>query len=245
MRRGSFLLGRAVGLLGAAMLMAGSLAFAQTTVDLEPAQDNTLYNETASDLSNGAGMHCFAGRNNQAGVRRALTRFDIAGSVPEGATILSVELTITVTSAPPDAPDATLELHRALADWGEGASDAPMSESQGAPAQPGDATWRHRFFDADLWTTEGGDFEPIASGSLVAGEEAVYTFASAAGMVADVQGWLDDPSTNFGWIMTGDESANGTIKRFDSRTHPTVANRPRLTVIYTTPASVDHWTIYE
>ena len=26
-------------------------------------------------------------------------------------------------------------------------------------------------------------------------------------MVADVQGWLDNPATNFGWLMLGDESA--------------------------------------
>ena len=36
-------------------------------------------------------------------------------------------------------------------------------------------------------------------------------------MVADVQGWLDNPASNFGWLMLGDESTNLTAKRFDTR----------------------------
>ena len=32
-----------------------------------------------------------------------------------------------------------------------------------------------------------------------------YTWSSAQ-MVADVQGWLDNPASNFGWLMLGDES---------------------------------------
>ena len=36
-------------------------------------------------------------------------------------------------------------------------------------------------------------------------------------MVADVQGWLDNPASNFGWLMLGDETAIVTAKRFDTR----------------------------
>ena len=52
-------------------------------------------------------------------------------------------------------------------------------------------------------------------------------------MLADVQGWLDDPSTNFGWLLLGNESGTRTTKRFDSKDNPTEANRPALTIEFT------------
>ena len=54
-------------------------------------------------------------------------------------------------------------------------------------------------------------------------------------MAADVQGWLDNPSANFGWLLQGNESQGGTAKRFDSRENPTPSNRPTLVVQFTPP----------
>lgn len=51
--------------------------------------------------------------------------------------------------------------------------------------------------------------------------------------MGDVQGWLDSPSRNFGWLLLGNESAFPTTKRFDSRENPTASVRPKLTVDYT------------
>ena len=39
-------------------------------------------------------------------------------------------------------------------------------------------------------------------------------------MVADVQSWLDNPATNFGWLVLGDESDILTAKRFDTQRVP-------------------------
>ena len=52
----------------------------------------------------------------------------------------------------------------------------------------------------------------------------------------DVQGWLDNPSSNFGWLLQGNESTSPTTKRFDTKENGTVANRPMLTVNYTPPS---------
>jgi spore coat protein A len=54
-------------------------------------------------------------------------------------------------------------------------------------------------------------------------------------MVADVQGWLDNPSQNFGWIVIGDEGQNETAKQFATRenTDNGGANKPELIVNYT------------
>ena len=48
-------------------------------------------------------------------------------------------------------------------------------------------------------------------------------------MRADVQSWLDDPASNFGWLVLGDESEIATAKRFDTRES---ASPPVLTIIY-------------
>ena len=47
----------------------------------------------------------------------------------------------------------TIELHKLMVDWGEGASNANGKEGQGAPATTNDATWRHRFYGATFWTS--------------------------------------------------------------------------------------------
>ena len=52
-------------------------------------------------------------------------------------------------------------------------------------------------------------------------------------MVADVQSWLDNPSTNFGWLLVGNEALSETSKRFDSRENAIADNRPLLTVNFT------------
>src|SRR5438105_5696276 len=46
-------------------------------------------------------------------------------------------------------------------------------------------------------------------------------------MVADVQLWLDNPASNFGWLVLGDESDIATAKRFDTRES---ASPPVLTI---------------
>src|SRR5260221_114502 len=53
-------------------------------------------------------------------------------------------------------------------------------------------------------------------------------------MVADVQGWLDSPQTNFGWLLkTLSEVENFTARRFGSRED---TNHPPLLVLeFTAP----------
>jgi len=56
-------------------------------------------------------------------------------------------------------------------------------------------------------------------------------------MVADVQGWLDSPATNHGWLVRGNEGTASTARRFASRQNGFDGFWPRLTVTYT-PAAV-------
>jgi hypothetical protein len=205
-----------------------SLAIAQLA-NINPIKDNTLYEFDAAegDVSNALGNHFFAGATGTGELRRGVLAFDIAGNVPAGSTILGVTLSLNM-SRTPTGTARTVELHKLLADWGEGTSVAPGEEGEGAPATTNDATWRHRFFDTIFWTTEGGDFSATVSASQSVGSVGVYTWSSSQ-MRADVQSWLDDPVSNFGWLVLGDESEIATAKRFDTRES---ASPPVLSIIY-------------
>lgn len=214
------------------MAAAGSIASglaSAATISIMPSKDNTLYeyDPAEGDHSNGAGFHFFAGENGMGEVRRGVLAFDIAGSVPPGSTITAVTLSMNMSMTPTGT--LTVELHKLLADWGEGTSHAPMGEGDGAPATPNDATWRHRFFDTIFWTTQGGDFSATVSASQSVGDVGQYTWSSAQ-MIADVQSWVNNPASNFGWLVLGDESSAATAKRFDTRES---ANPPELTIQYT------------
>ena len=212
----------ALGSLGGGLASAG-------TVNINPSKDNTLYeyNPDVGDLSNALGMHFFAGKTAMNALRRGVLAFDIAGNIPPGSTITAVSLSANMSRTPTNTAYA-MELHKLLADWGEGTSHAPGQEGGGAPATPNDATWRHRFFDTIFWSTQGGDFSATVSASQMVGGVGQYMWSSAQ-MVVDVQGWLDNPASNFGWLLLGNESVAGSTKRFDTRES---ASPPVLTIQY-------------
>src|SRR6266513_66461 len=210
--------------------IGSSLAVADI-VNINPSKDNTLYEYVVADgdKSNALGDHFFTGETAMSELRRGVLAFDVAGNVPAGSTITGVTLTLNM-SRTPSGTARTTELHKLLADWGEGTSQASGEEGIGAPATPNDATWRHRFFDTIFWTTEGGDFSATVSASQSVGATGVYTWSSPQ-VTADVQSWLDNPATDFGWLVLGDESTGATAKRFDTRES---ASPPVLTIQYTT-----------
>lgn len=169
----------------------------QNQVTLIPSKDNTLYAEAPGELSNGSGEHFFAGKTNDGFFRRALLAFDLS-AIPPDSTITAVTLRLNLSRTKAQAKNVSL--HLALADWGEGSSNAGGEEGGGALVTTGDATWIHRFYPGMLWSSPGGDFAGTASATTLANKEAVYTWTSAQ-MAADVQAWLDAPATNFGWLL--------------------------------------------
>ncbi len=230
------------GLLAATLVLAGTMlggdsrpnrAEAATTT-INPSKDNTLYEYFVADgdRSNGAGDRFFAGKTDQGRIRRGVLAFDVAGSIPAGSTITSVTLTMNM-SRTKTSTVRTVELHKLLADWGEGTSNAGQNEGVGTAATTNDATWRHRFFSAVLWALQGGDFSGTVSANQSVGATGTYSWSSAQ-MAADVQAWLNNPAASFGWVVLGDESTDTTAKRFDSRES---SNPPVLTIQYTPPAT--------
>lgn len=191
-------------------------------------KDNTLYQESDGLLSNGAGHYMFAGRTASAGVRRAVMAFDL-GSIPAGSTIESVSLRLHMSRT--TSGTVSMRLHRLLRNWGEGASDAGDPGGSGSGAEAGDATWLHTFYDTDRWNTPGGDFVITPSAQTNVGGVNYYIW-SGAGMIADVQNWVNGNVVNAGWILIGPELSR-SAKRFETRENSFAPYRPQLTVIYT------------
>ena len=208
---------------------AGKAMGAQIT--LAPIKDNTLFQSVDGGESNGAGSYLFAGRTDSSSdyLRRAVMEFDIAGNVPAGSIIQSATLTLTMSRTKVGA--MTFNLHRLNSEWGEGTSNADAQEGGGIAATTNDATWIHTFYPGSLWSTAGGDFSTTVSGTASVGGNGSYGWGSTAQMVADVQGWLNNPASNHGWILKGPEGVR-SAKRFNSRENTSAATRPALVIAF-------------
>ena len=217
-------------LLGVATLFGGALA-AQTTVSAQCVLDNTLYESATGALSNGQGTGLYVGVTGQPGKRRALLKFDVASAVPAGARILSAQLTMNCVQSAFGGP-LPVGMHRVQRSWGEGNSVAVGGGGRGAAAQTGDATWLHSFYATSFWTTPGGDFAPVASGTIVTPPYGLCSSTLSNGIIADVQSWLDNPSQNFGWLLKTDEALAYVARKIESRSG---AVKPALSVTYILP----------
>jgi len=216
-------------------LAAGPAAHGSSVV-LQPSADTSFF-EAFPNNNLGANENMVAGANGNLLRGRAVFRFDVAGAIPSNAIIQSVSLTLTVVIAPSDGGQpSTFDLRRLFVDWGEGAG----TNNAGTAANPGEATWNARFYPSSLWTVPGGsisnDFSEQVSASLLLADLGIYTFNSTSNLVSDVQKWLRNPATNFGWIlMSESEDIAFTIRRIGTR--ESVTNAPLLHVDFTLPTA--------
>jgi hypothetical protein len=237
--------------LAAILLASAGRSAVSATVNIAPLKDNTLIQATnpAAQLSNGLG-DISVGRTNQDGqqpptvsIRRGLVAFDIASHVPPGSIITGV--TLAMRDVMGQNGDQAVELHRVLQDWGEGRSF--QNGGMGAAASNGDATWLYTFYNAAApaaspsWTNPGGDFSATVTASALISDDLgggqAFTWSSSAypQMLADVQSWLSDPQTNFGWLLLGNETLGQTIKRLNSGESTTPPNAPPVLIVTYVP----------
>ena len=215
-------------------LLAGMSAHGGSVI-LQPSADTSLF-EAFPNSNLGANENMVAGANANLLRARGVFRFDISGSIPSNAIIESVSLTLTVVIVPPDGGQpSTFDLRRLFADWGEGTG----TNNAGTAANPGEATWNARFYPSTLWSFPGGsvsnDFSAVVSGSLFLAELGTYTFASTSNLVSDVQTWLRNSATNFGWILISEsEDFAFSIRRIGTRES---TNSPLLSVDFTLPTA--------
>jgi hypothetical protein len=226
------------------LLIVGSkLSHAQLdSMSFVPVRDNTIYSEVPNN-SNGLGFFLFAGRTegeNGTENRRALLKFDFS-SLPANAQIQSVKLSIGVTKASrfhPITATYNFALHKVLKNWSEGTSVSNPG-GKGIPATTNDATWASNLFGSSAWTNPGGDFTSTASAtSSVTYLSFPQNFGvwNSTAMKNDVIAWKSNPSTNFGWIIIGEEAVIGSAFQFASK-DGNFYDKPVLKVYYTFPAT--------
>lgn len=222
-------------LAGALALAAGGPASADT-VSLRPVADATLIQPSdGNQYALGAAYNIYCGRvgvNGAGTFRRALVRFDLS-SIPAGSRVLSVSFKAYMSQTSAGTQDC--RLHRVLESWGEGTSFA--FGGGGTSPESNDATWAYRFWPTSTWSAQGGVFASAASATKAIGAVGSYTWATTAALVADVQSWVDDPARNFGWMITGNESALETAKRFESRESGDPLRHPTVTITYSPPTA--------
>ena len=183
--------------------MSTSAWSATATIEAEYIQDNTIAEELPNN-SSGACDSIFAGNTDNGFARRALMRFDVGEQIPPDSIINSVTLTLTVTRGGNNA-DSTMNLHPINAAWVEGTEGCGVrGGGQGEPSTGG-----------VTWNTQPSINVSSSGSAPVSGANPVV-WNSTAAMVADLQGWLDNPGNNFGWMVKGDEASPTNARRFDS-----------------------------
>ena len=181
-------MGSRAALVLACVLPLGGAAANADVVQLGASHDTTIYSESGAE-SNGAGDHVFAGRTRDGLTRRALLRFDVS-SIPAGSTIKGVTLTLHLSrtrteNQTRDAPPPARGLGR-----------GGVARSRGGRRRRACAD-RRRHLDPpplperDLGERRAATSSPTRARRSVVGNETGFYTWSSAGMVADVQAWLD------------------------------------------------------
>jgi hypothetical protein len=189
------------------------------TANLLPVADTYLRNSNP-DGNFGSGPTLLVGVSKSGSViNHALLKFSLDG-IPTNATITGASLQLTSTGGIVPAQDFTLD--RLLVDWGEM-----------------DATWNTRLAPATGWDTGGGtagtDYAPTPSAVAPIGPASSVNTFSSDDMAADVQGWLNNPGSNFGWILIAQDEQAASGEMVGSR--EASGSEPVLTVTYTAPAA--------
>lgn len=221
-------------------ILAAFLFFAVTgrglmadTASLTASKDATLQQDPNGAFSNGKGIYIFVGKtleNPGAALRRTVIAFDLT-SIPANATVTAASLSLTVSKIGPAPAPGNVSVFKLLKDWNEGPSvGGGTGGAQGPPSQTGDVTWIHTFYNTNFWTTPGGDFSPTASATTNVPGLGTFTWSSS-GTIADVQSWISNPATNFGWIVIGDEINAASAAQLRSRENGT--SPPRLNITFT------------
>lgn len=236
---------------GALVALPLCATFAAAEVVNVPASKDAMIFGTAANAdtnnASGKGPAMFAGADGSSNRKRGLMQFDIAATVPAGAQITNVTLTLYLAQvagsgaggAGGNVPQRTLNLFDLQQDWGEGTSGSPTSPGvggtgQGYPRVTGDSSWDYAIYNsadttAGKWNAggpdlHGGNFSSTAAASstfnLPYNLNTAYTWSSA-GMVADVQAWLNAPSNNHGWLLKAMSGLDANNNPVDIESTPT------------------------
>lgn len=200
------------------LLLVGTRASAATQV-LAPS-DDTFINSQYPTNNNGGSSSIFTGSDDQGGVMRGLIRFGMPLGLQGRVTVTNVQLDMTIRALENGnpGPGAVENLQAVTQSWlqGNGVGDGLFV----GEACISGTTWDLSDCAAvTYWTTAGATVAGASSGTAsTAGIPIDGTVTwSSAGMISDVQSWIDVPSNNHGWrISSTTEAVAASAQRFYS-----------------------------
>jgi hypothetical protein len=207
------------------------------TTNLTAIADTGLW-AGAPDHNLGKNVFLPIGTSTSGHIGRGLVRFDLS-AIPTNATISSATLTLKIGIN--QAGASTVNLHRMLQGWIEGTGNGFTRGSAsgfGSAALAGEPTWNRRASPGTTWGVSGGsagtDF--VATATATTAPAASSLTFSSAGLTADVQLFVSNPTTNSGWLFKHSVEGSGGARRISMRED--TLNAPKLLVNYTvaTPA---------
>ncbi|HUW82423.1 MAG TPA: Calx-beta domain-containing protein, partial [Phycisphaerae bacterium] len=143
-------------------------------------------------------------------IQRGLVRFDLTGISP-GSVISSAKLCLySYDEAAVKGSSGSYGAHRVTTDWTENGS-----------------TW-NTYDGTNPWTTAGGDFEATADAN--APKQAVALVWYEFDVTSRVQGWIDNPANNLGWVVRCTDETSHNQDRFYQSDAADADHRPKLIV---------------
>jgi hypothetical protein len=224
-----------LGFVAFALLVLRAHTVQADSANIPAVADATLLGGTDATTNQSlANPGIFVGTDGTGNPKRGLIEFNIAGSVPAGATITGVQLQLTVGQSAGSGGGTgggtgtgqMIGLFDETQTWGQPTNIAGSigfaAKAHGAAPQNGDATWNNAFYNsnpalATPWAVAGGNCTASSTDiadTSVAGTLTTFIWSSPA-MLIDVQKWLNNPASNFGWLLkSADESVPTNFRAF-------------------------------
>jgi len=135
-------------------------------------------------------------------------------SIPAGKIVTAVSITVNITNV----SSQLYEIYALRRAWSESS-----------------ATWNQASSGVN-WGTAGAnsttsDRESTVLGAMSSSSTGLRTFSLNSSGIAKVQSWIDNPSSNHGFVIM-DYVNNSDGLDFSSRETSTVSNRPKITITY-------------
>ena len=148
--------------------------------------------------------------------KAGLLKWDLS-SIPVNSTILSAEIILEITNGSTD----TYEVYELKRDWDEG-----------------ETNW-YQYSNGNMWQVEGANGSDDRGSDVLGSFDAEFagkdTIRLDQAAMTVIKGWVDDPSTNHGFILLDYDDSSSDGIDFDSKEVSGADNRPKLTVTYTPP----------
>ncbi|MHB8688127.1 MAG: RHS repeat-associated core domain-containing protein [Candidatus Dormibacteraceae bacterium] len=143
----------------------------------------------------GDGTSLYVGYDGTTYVHRSLMQFNVQNSIPVGAQVTHAGLAVYLNST-------------STTNYGS------VSAYQLTQAWTTALTW-NQYDGTNAWTNAGGTFNSTALASQTP-NSAGWWYWHSASTTALAQGWLNNPSTNDGIILTADSETNNEVNTFGS-----------------------------